>query len=261
MSSDQKSVKMRSDYADIIVKVDKDEYHLDRLQLALKSDYFEKLFIEDFHERRCDLIELFVMDSDIFSLVVDVMYGKDLRTVITVENCVSLLMTIDYLQMKIDLQLYANFIKQNAKELSDSTVLKLYNFVSQNQNFKALLPSIFEYLCSHLNRVRGYDEFLSIPLEHFIKIILVKYISENIKSMREFCEICVDWICYDLENRLPHVFKLVNAVKCNFHFPFGLNDEKFHINLDNMSQEMKHKKVLIYFQRLLHYKGQVNIGK
>ncbi|KAL6954085.1 hypothetical protein U1Q18_050468 [Sarracenia purpurea var. burkii] len=213
MSSDQKSVKMRSDYADIIVKVDKDEYHLDRLQLALKSDYFEKLFIEDFHERRCDLIELFVMDSDIFSLVVDVMYGKDLRTVITVENCVSLLMTIDYLQMKIDLQLYANFIKQNAKELSDSTVLKLYNFVSQNQNFKALLPSIFEYLCSHLNRVRGYDEFLSIPLERFIKIILVKYISENIKSMREFCEICVDWICYDLENRLPHVFKLVNAVK------------------------------------------------
>ncbi|KAL6954084.1 BTB (POZ) domain-containing protein 8 [Sarracenia purpurea var. burkii] len=262
MVNNQKPGDMiRSDYSDIMVKVDTDVYHLDRLQLALKSDYFEKLFTEDFLEKRCDLIELPLMDSDTFSAIVDVIYGKDLKSVITSENCISLLMAMDYLQMGIDLKVFANFIKEKAGDelLSDANIFKLYNFILENENFKALLPSVFEYLGSHLKEVRGYEEFQSLALEQFVEIILAGKLPWGIERMHEFSEICVEWICYDWENRLPHIFKIVNAAKYNLCFPCTVNDEKLHINLLNMSQVMKREKVLGYFQRLLLYKGENNI--
>ncbi|KAL6954083.1 hypothetical protein U1Q18_050466, partial [Sarracenia purpurea var. burkii] len=254
---------IRSDYADIMVKVDTDVYHLDRLQLALKSDYFEKLFTEDFLEKRCDLIELPFMDSDTFSAIVDVIYGKELKSVITSENCISLLMAMDYLQMGIDLKVFASFLKEKAGDelSSNANILKLYSFIVGNQNFKALLPSVFQYLGSHLQNVRGYEEFHSLPLEHFVEIISAGKLSRNIEWVREFSEICVQWICFDWKNRLPHIFKLVNAARCSLRFACDVNDKKLHINLHNMSQEMKREKVLGYFQRLLLYKGENNIGK
>ncbi|KAL6954086.1 hypothetical protein U1Q18_050469 [Sarracenia purpurea var. burkii] len=263
MTINRKSVKLiRSDYADIMIKVATDVYHLDRFQLALKSEYFEKLFIDDFHEKKCDLIELPAMDSDIFSAVVDVIYGKYLGSVITVENCVSLLMAMDYLQMRIDLRVYARFIEKNTgiELLSDSIIFQLYDFISQNQNFKILLPPVFKYLSSHLMDVRGYEEFLSLPLEHFIEIILAGHLPEDMKCIREFSEICVEWISYDWENRLPHIIKLVNAAKCILQSPYCIKDDNLRINLDNLSQEMKQEKVSRYFQRLLYYKGEINIA-
>ncbi|XP_065223303.1 uncharacterized protein LOC135847612 [Planococcus citri] len=121
---------IRSQFKDVMVKVEDDVYYLDRLPLALKSGHFKKLFAEG----ESDLIEIPRMDSKTFSAAVDIMYGETLKSVMvgnTINNFVSLLTVMDYLQMDTDTETYKSFVTEelDSSRPFNKDIFKLYNFI------------------------------------------------------------------------------------------------------------------------------------
>ncbi|XP_065209159.1 uncharacterized protein LOC135837716 [Planococcus citri] len=248
---------VRSQYYDVMVKVDSDVYCLNKLQLAWKSDYFEKLFIEYSDQKECSLIELPVMDTNTFSAIVDIIYGETLTSVLNHDNHITLLMAMDYFQMKIDLETYASFIEENLD--FDTKIFTLYNFVRENPNLQCLLPSVLKYISAHLTKMQNNKDFLSLPFEHIVQIVLSDKNDEvETCTMREFSQICSKWICYNLQNRLSHVAKLVNAAKRRFDCLNEIKDEDFNTMLPNIAGKISLEMMTKLFYKFLVYDGEVN---
>ncbi|XP_065211829.1 uncharacterized protein LOC135839638 isoform X2 [Planococcus citri] len=255
-------VHHRSKYYDVMVKVGTDVYYLDKFQLASKSDYFEKLLIEYSDQQECISIELSVMDTETFSTIADIIYGQSLNSVLRHRNYVDLIMAMDYLQMEIDLQTCEKFIKCNLNNLHES-IFKLYNFVRENPNLQCLLPSVFEYLSTYLADMRNNKDFSSLPFDHIMRIILSKSIwSGSPKTTKsdvlKVCQVCSEWICAGLENRLPHVAKLVNAVKRRLRYMNGVKDDDCNTVLSEIAEKINPEMMTKLFYKFLMCNGDIN---
>ncbi|XP_065205655.1 uncharacterized protein LOC135835364 [Planococcus citri] len=252
---------VKSQYYDVMVKVDTDVYYLDKLQLAWKSDYFEKFLIEYSNQDECSLIELRAMDSDTFSTITDIIYGKTLTSVLNHDNCIALLMAMDYLQMEIDVETYATFMKSNS--VLDVEIIGLYTFMKENPNLQCLLPSVLEYLSNHLANMRNNADLMCLPVDDITRIIssqsYVGY-SSMTEDMREICLICAEWIYHDLQNRLRHSVRLVNAVKQRFCYLNAMKDEDFN-NLtvsSDIAKQMNPEMIAKHFYKFVVCDGEIN---
>ncbi|XP_065224491.1 kelch-like protein 23 isoform X2 [Planococcus citri] len=249
---------IRSQYKDVMVKVDEDIYYLDRLQLALKSAYFEKLFTEDYSDKNSDLIELPLMDTDTFSAVVGVIYGEELKSVLNSDNFVSLLMAMDYLQMHIDPKTYKSFA---AKELDFSDlnkdIFQLYYFIADDAKYEYLLPIVFYHLAEHLEELKDRDEILSIKFDHIIKIISNGDASIYNTPFRTVSKLCARWICHDVENRLHHAVYLVNAAKFRFNISNEISRQDFNLELFSNKEHLNQNSISTYIHKLMMYCGEI----
>ncbi|XP_065203545.1 uncharacterized protein LOC135833717 [Planococcus citri] len=255
-------VYRRSQYHDVMVKVDDDVYYLDKFQLASKSDYFEKLLIEYSNQQECISVTLSVIDTETFSTIADIIYGQSLKSVLHHNNYVELIMAMDYLQMEIDLETCENVIKCHMPILHES-IFKLYYFVRENPNLQCLLPSVFEYLSIHLADMRNNKDFSSLPVDHILQIILRKCTRlGNPKTTKsdvlEVCQVCSEWICAGLENRLPHVAKLVNAVKRRFFYMNGVKDDDCNTMLSEIAEKINPEMMTKIFYKFLMCNGDIN---
>ncbi|XP_065209308.1 uncharacterized protein LOC135837836 [Planococcus citri] len=250
-----------SKYYNVMVKVDDDVYYLDKFQLAWKSDYFEKLLIEYSHQQECISIELPLMDTKTFSTIVEIIYGQSLKSVLDQFNYVDLIMAMDYLQMEIDLRPYQFFIEHHCSP--DKKIFKLYNFVRENPNLQWLLKSVFDYLSVHLADMRNNKDFLSIPFDHIMRIILGERTftwdtpTTSRSDVLGVCQFCSEWICTSLENRLPHVAKLVNAVKRRFDYMNEVNDDDCNTMLSEITEPMNPKIMSTNFYKFLMCDGDI----
>ncbi|XP_065208753.1 uncharacterized protein LOC135837417 [Planococcus citri] len=247
---------MRSQYYDVMVKVDADVYYLNKLLLALKSDYFEKLLTEYSDQKECNLIQLPVMDTDTFSAIVDMIYGKELASVLNDDNYVSLLIAMDYLQMDIDSMIYANFIEQ--KPTADARIFTLYNYIRDNPNMQYLIVPILKYISEHFIDLRSNKELLSLSLDHFA-IILHKASTgaRGLHIIRQTCQICAEWIHDDIKNRLPHAAQLLNAAKLKLHIK-GVHDAHFNVQLPQITEHMTPEILAKLFRKCLVFDGEIN---
>ncbi|XP_065209309.1 uncharacterized protein LOC135837837 [Planococcus citri] len=255
-----------SKYYNVMVKVDDDVYYLDKFQLAWKSDYFEKLLIEYSDQQECISIELPSMDTKTFSTIADIIYGQSVlnyfqNSVLNQYNYVELIMAMDYLQMEIDLRPYHFFIVQHCSP--DAKIFKLYNFVRENPNLQWLLKTVFDYISVHLADMRNYKDFLSMPFDHIMQIILGKRTftwdtpTTSRSDVLGVCQFCSEWICTSLENRLPHVAKLVNAVKRRFNFMNEVNDDGCVRMLSEITEPMNPKMMTKLFYKFLMCDGDI----
>ncbi|XP_065203546.1 uncharacterized protein LOC135833718 [Planococcus citri] len=255
-------VHRRSKYYDVMVKVDDDVYYLDRFQLASKSDYFEKLLIEYSNQQECISIALSVMDTETFSTIADIIYGQSLKSVLHQYNYVELIMAMDYLQMEIDLETCENFIKCNLN--IHESIFKLYYFVRENPNLQCLLPTIFDYLSTYLADMRKNKDFSSLPSDHIIWIILTKSTRSSTDTTTSrsdvltVCQVCSEWICAGLENRLPHLAKLVNAVKRRFCYMNGVKDDDCNTMLSEINEKNDPEIMTKLFYKFLMSNGDIH---
>ncbi|XP_065225518.1 uncharacterized protein LOC135849170 isoform X2 [Planococcus citri] len=253
---------IRSQYKDIMVKVDEDIYYLDRLQLALKSEYFEKLFTEDFCERNSDLIEIPLIDTNTFSDIVDIIYGKQLHSVVKSDNFVSVLMAMDYLQMNIDEETYRHLVTRwlrSDDSYFNKDVFRLYDFITQNTNYEYLLPAALEHLSLHFEYLRDSVEFLSIPIHHFIEIISQdgeSFVHERYLQ-HEFCRICAKWFRHDMENRLPRIIDVVNKVRYRFDFSSEISPDDLYVKFLSNDKHMTEDKLSRHLYALIVYSGEI----
>ncbi|XP_065224545.1 uncharacterized protein LOC135848545 [Planococcus citri] len=262
---------IRSQFKDVLIKVDQDIYYLDRLQLALHSGYFEKLFTEDYKEKNCDLIEIPLMDTDTFSATVDIIYGKKLNDVINDDNFASLLMAMDYLQVDVDEDIYRQILTDRLCHDSGlyyfwaspftREIFKLYSFITETANYQNLLPVIFHYLSLHILELQDLDEYLSIPFDHYIHLISQRGFrcDEEKYQKHALSEVCAKWICHDLENRLPRLLELVNAARYRSYCSNVLSyDDDTNLRLPAIDQSTSVDKVSRYFYKLFTYTGEIS---
>ncbi|XP_065225524.1 uncharacterized protein LOC135849170 isoform X6 [Planococcus citri] len=258
---------IRSQFKDVLIKVDEDIYYLDRLRLALKSRYFEKLFTEDYRDRNCDLIEIPLMDTDTFSAAVDIIYGKKLEDVVDDDNFASLLMAMDYLQMDIHEDAYREILDERLCSRSNGRpfaheIFKLYDFITETGNFQGLLSVVYEHLSIHMLKLQDLDEYLRLPFDHYIHVIAQQYSRSNKETYTNqkhaLSEVCSKWICHDLENRLPRMIKLVNAARFRSSCPNKLSYDDTDLRLPAIDKSTNVDKVSRYFYKFLTYPGGIS---
>ncbi|XP_065225522.1 uncharacterized protein LOC135849170 isoform X4 [Planococcus citri] len=263
----QKPKKLiRSQFKDIMVKVDEDIYYLDRLRLALKSGYFEKLFTGGYRDGNCDLIEIPVIDTDTFSTVVDIIYGEELIDVINDDNYASLLMAMEYLQVGIDEDSYRGVLSTRlcSRFLNrpiTAEIFRLYSFITETGNYQSLLPVVLQHLSLHMLELQDHDEYLSIPFDHYIHIIAQQDFRSNeeihTNQKHALNEVCGKWICHDIENRLPCMIKLVNAARFRSSCPNKLSYDDTNLRLPAIDQSTNVDKVSRYFYKFFTYTGEI----
>ncbi|XP_065200504.1 uncharacterized protein LOC135831733 [Planococcus citri] len=252
----------RGVYKDVSVQVESYIYNLDQVTLALKSDYFEKLFTSDFVKMKNGVVEIQTIDSDTFSTIIDIMYDDNLEAYLNVENFAALLIAMDYLQMQIDLKVFRDFLTKNLQSTSllSCGVCKLLGSIADNSNFEYLLPTIYQYLSIHLINILRFDDFLLLPIEALVKIITRNRFPRYAAEKQRIPLICTKWICNDIGNRLIHMTDLVNAAKYRYGFHFKLDgrsmDAQFLIDIDNLRQQKKEMER--YFNNLLNQNGQID---
>ncbi|XP_065216889.1 uncharacterized protein LOC135843071 [Planococcus citri] len=249
----------------ITIKVDTEVYESNRIQLALKSDYFEKLLTADFNEKDSKSVEIHTIDSGTFSIVHD-MITKDteLRTVLNLDNYATLLWAMDYLQMEIDLKVFRRYLYEYLQIPTPlfPNVWKLLDYIAANQNFKYLLPTFYQYFSIHLGEVADCEEILSLPVTQLVKIITRNVLSVVEKEKHSISLLCARWITHDMVNRLSSIFTLVNAVRCRYGLSFRVNGENVNIqHLHDVGEELKLTSVLKYFNVLFDYHGEIAYTK
>ncbi|XP_065209312.1 uncharacterized protein LOC135837838 [Planococcus citri] len=183
-------------------------------------------------------------------------------------NYVDLIMAMDYLQMEIDRRTYERFIRKNC--CADEKIFELYNFVRENPNLQWLFKLVLEYLSVHLADMRNNIDFSSIPFGHIMRIILGKrtfsweYTPTTSKSKSDVlkvCQVCSEWICTSLENRLAHVAKLVNAVKRRFRYVnYEVNDDDCNTVLSEIAEQIDPKMMTKLFYKFLMYDGGIRVN-
>ncbi|XP_065199758.1 uncharacterized protein LOC135831302 [Planococcus citri] len=260
-----------SKHHDISVKVGEEIFPLNRLQLALVSNYFEKLFTEYYVEKDSKLVEIGALDSKTFSAIVDIIDGKSLSSLINADNFVSLLMGMDYLQMEIRLFDFRTFIEQYAGDLPfDPQIFQLFDFICFNQSYEYLRSTIYTYLFHYIVELPKYQEFFLLQLDDLIDIIkaaqpsFIKNTSSsftrysNAYEMNVISQMCSKWICHDVEKRRHHFLALVNAANCTlFKFSFQISPSNAGSVLSKMEECCKEEEIGNCFYQLLNYNGQI----
>ncbi|XP_065199759.1 uncharacterized protein LOC135831303 [Planococcus citri] len=259
-----------SKHHDITVKVGEETFPLNRLQLALVSNYFEKLFTEYYAEKDSKLVEIGALDSKTFSTIVDIINGKSLSSLINADNYVSLLMGMDYLQMEIFLYDFRTFIEQYAGDLPfDPQIFQLFDFICFNQSYEYLRSTIYTYLFHHIVELLKYTEFFLLQLDDLIDMInsaqprFIRSTSSfdrysNAYEMNVISQMCSKWICHDVEKRRRHFLALVNAANCRlFEFSFQISRSNASSVLTQIEEFCKEEEIQTCFHQLLNYNGQI----
>lgn len=264
--TDKKPKKLRrSMYEDISIKVESDVYELDRVKLALKSDYFEKLFTGDFDPKESEHLEIHTIDTDTFSTIIDIIYGRELKTVLNVDNFAALILAMDYLQMEMDLKVFHDFMSKNSlvRLWNFPDMYKLIKSIDGNPNFVYLLPTLYQYLSIHFIDALHSKDFLSLDFDQLVKIINRNQFPRHSEEKRKIARICTEWICIDIENRLPHMTDLVNAAKYRYYCDFRVDGRsmstKFLLEIDDRNKQKKEMER--YFNNLLNQNGQIDAGE
>ncbi|XP_065199752.1 uncharacterized protein LOC135831297 [Planococcus citri] len=249
---------------DVSVKVGEAIYPMNRLQLALVSNYFEKLFVEGFVEKDRELVEIHAFDSNTFSAIIDVINGKDLKSLINANTYVSLLIAMDYLEMEINLEPFEEFMKTYTKQDMpfDTQMLELYRLIATNRDFKDLNFYLYYYLSCHFTDFVNYPEFLILPLDDLIDIIKIQQDVSRLScsdEMNIICQVCVKWILHDVEKRLNNFVKLANAANYRLHrSSLQINTDCVNARLNNMKGDRKEEQIRRYFHQLLNYSGEIH---
>lgn len=262
-SRDDTAAILRNQCNTIMVKVDGVIYHLNRIQLALKSDYFEKLLTADFNEKNSHMVEICSIDNHVFPSIVELINGADLESVINTENYVELLMAMDYLQMEIDLKIVHHLIISNLKVPlgKNLSFFVFYHFIKLNRNFKYLWPIARGYLSIHLIEFYDLKEFLSLTAKQFVKIIKTIQFSQYARERNKIGKICAKWICHDVENRLPRIVALVNAVRHRYNFSHKVSPQiTINVPISSLGYNPDTKQAMIeeYFDNLFSSYGEID---
>ncbi|XP_065200436.1 uncharacterized protein LOC135831688 [Planococcus citri] len=201
---------------DQMVKVGSNIYHLDRLNSSLKSEFFEKLFTsEDFKRKNDPILEIQPLNSEVFPAILEIIHGKEIQYVINKDNYLSLLKELNHFGMRIDLQIFSSFIDYDLESCSpqEAKIFELYTFILQNSQFEYLSRSVLKYLSNHLDALQNHEILSSeVPADHLVQLI------ENVNHPNESAryrvvQICSEWLCHDMKNRLPHMAELVKKTK------------------------------------------------
>ncbi|XP_065199757.1 uncharacterized protein LOC135831301 [Planococcus citri] len=262
-----------NEYNDVSVKVGEEIYPFNRLRLALASNYFEKLFTLDYTEKNSEFVEIRALDSNTFSVIIDIINGKDLESLINTDNYVSLLIAMDYLQMEIDLKPFESFIGRRTYENLpfDAQMLELCYFIPSNRDYDSLKCKVHVYLSHYFMDFLTCQEFLNLPLKDLTDIMMTKRII--VRSVYEYSSayekdvisrICAKWICHDVENRLNEInfMKLVNAANYMlFRSLFRKTIANLSIRLNSIEEAgTKEEDIRRCFYQLLGHSGEIDFS-
>ncbi|XP_065216028.1 uncharacterized protein LOC135842475 [Planococcus citri] len=243
-----------------------DKYYLDRAVLASKSNYLARLSEGNVKVDMGAMIMSIIHEDDMLSPIIEVMYGKDLKIVICESNFVDLLKNMCHLEMQVDLDVFKEFIEETIipkKELCHE-MIKLYIFLLNSRVVEEckcdyLLPTVSHYFSERLFEAYEIKEFLSMPYEGLLRVLLHKNRDEYQDEVL-VGHVCAKWICHDFETRVDKLIKLVNATK-HRHGIFrycGADEEQSIMDiLKKIDENLRMQQLKKYFNELYHYYGDI----
>lgn len=257
-----KRLNIENDFCDITIIVGTRRFRLHRIILAVKSNYFEKLFTCKLSESEREEFEFNLTTEELFRDIVDYIYEDDLEGVLNKRNFVSFFMAMDYLQVDVNLNSYEKFIKSNASDLSMEQMLELYNFLTLHQQYQSLTLIVGQYLSKNLAKLQEKEYFLHSSVQVFKEILTIEQCNDRREEKRDIAKICAKWICQNLESRLRFMVELVNAVKYRYEECIEICDRVPEIGeISNQDLKIQLQNVEQYFQRLSRYHGEISASE
>ena len=246
-----------------------DKYTLNKAILASKSNYFYKLFVQENPYETSNIKEITIetIESDIFYIIVGIIYGNDLHSVANHLNFVSLFMGMDFLEMEIDLKVFVKLLNRvdctnNTQIQFSDEIFLLFNSIEygsytclKHSDYRYLLQPLRKYFSDNLLQAFKNRKFLTLSSEGIYHILMNE---TNPEKERVFiCRICAEWICHDFDNRIQKMASLVNVTKFRYgcRRPVISSDEdSFLIQaLKNKDPAVRTESVEEYFKDLLFY--------
>ncbi|XP_065216026.1 uncharacterized protein LOC135842474 [Planococcus citri] len=242
------------------------KYYLNRAILASKSKYLTRLAEDNDGEDISNAIVETIQEDDVYSPIIQIMYGKDLKRLIEKHNFVDLFKNMCCLEMETDLDVFKEFIEKTIKSKEEicHEMIELYFFMLSSRLFDEskcdyLLPTVSQYFSDRLLDAYKMKKFSSMPYEGLLRILLHRKTDE----LQDKCligRICAGWICHDFETRVVKLIKLVNATKHRYGIFHYCNTDEEQSIIDSAKQigdKSRVQQVEKLFNKLLHYHGDV----
>ncbi|KAL3852338.1 hypothetical protein ACJMK2_015995 [Sinanodonta woodiana] len=200
---------------DVIIEVEDRRFYAHRFALACNSLYFAELFNNKITEKTLPChIQLRGISAESFEEFLHFVYTGDVRT--TDKTAADLVLVADYLQVTRLLWKCKCIIEK----LPAEQLLKLVN-----RNRVITSPDVYEQLYQRVLKdvyaLRKCDGFLQLDVDTVCSILSSDLL--NISSEQDVFQAAVQWIMYDVADRLKYGLRLMSCVR----FSYMTNEELF----------------------------------
>ncbi|XP_065202512.1 uncharacterized protein LOC135832904 [Planococcus citri] len=254
---------------DMCVNVEGEKYILDRVILALKSNYFRVCFgtqdngddVNSFQKPKA-YFDCVKGGKDGLHTLISIIYGKDLKSAMNKNNFLNLFHNMFVMGMEIDLEIIKQFLEENIKPEVKFyfDIIEFERFLCDFMGSNHLLPTIVQFLSHHLPKIYRMLSKNVSKKELLVLILMNK--SYNLYEKRLIGTMCAEWICQDFQNRIQDLKDLVNATKYRFNLlPYCDLSSESMIKLLKKTRPLGKPgipEIEKYFDELLSYDGEAN---
>ncbi|KAA0201324.1 hypothetical protein HAZT_HAZT011766 [Hyalella azteca] len=138
-----------------------------RCVLAAASSYFQAMFTSDLMEQKQQVVALPTLKPHILAALLTFIYTGNVE--VTAETVQDLLVAADMLQMPDVVVTSSNFL---LKQLTPANAIGCYRF-AEGHHLDALAQSVWQFLEQNFPEVAQEEEFLDLPIELLLRLLLV----------------------------------------------------------------------------------------
>ena len=190
---------------DVVLKVDKKEFHVHKIILAGTSPYLSAMFTNGMLESLQNVIDIHGIDEKTMEMLVDFSYTGTIE--INVENVQHILAGSSLLNME-SLRLACSKFLQS--QLDSGNCIGIRDYASI-YSCKELEMSATQFLYQHFLEVKDTDEFVQLQFDQLVKLLNSSNI--QVRSEEDVYISLENWLYHDFEQRQQFVSEILKCIR------------------------------------------------
>lgn len=190
---------------DVVLKVNKMEFHVHKIVLASTSPYLRAMFTNGMLETVQKVIDIHGIDETTMEQLIEFSYTGTLE--ITVDNVQQLLAGASLLNIETLRTACSRFLQ---KQLDSANCIGIRDFATI-YSCKDLEEIATQYLYQHFLSTINYDEFLQMKYDKVIKLLSSDRI--QVRSEEDVYNALENWLYHDFDNRLQFVPEILRCIR------------------------------------------------
>ena len=211
---------------DVTLRIGETEIRAHRAVLAACSAYFLAMFTHEVKESQQDVVEIKGVGPEVMAALVNFTYTGEID--INVNNVEDILAATSLLQLTEIQELCCDFLKD---QLDATNCLGIRCFAEAN-GCPQLSSAIDKFARKNFINVVQGSEFCTHSWEKIV--LLISSDELNVKKEEEVYEAVMQWVEYDLDERIEHLPKLLSHVRLPLlSIPYLMNKVDRNVHIKN----------------------------
>ena len=201
---------------DVVIISNEKKIYAHKIILAANSSYFHCLFYGEFHEgqKSNNLFELDISQfpSKLVEAAIDNMYSKEIRIPTDPTDLANFLCLVSFMQFaSLEIETSSSLCKHGL--LTPQTCLSFLDVGTRTNNQMLEVMSSY-FLKTHFQDVLNTTAFLELDFSTLI--MSLKLDDVMLESEHIILEAVLNWVSFDLNERLAHLVDLLNLVRFEY---------------------------------------------